>query len=71
MTARSVAGFRVAESAFGIGNDVVGRTTGLTGTIVISGGQVTHAVFRIVLAGIKVSGKTEHRSPAVSIPDSR
>lgn len=55
----SVAGFRVAESAFGISNDVVGRTTAVTGTIIVSGGQVTHATFRIALAGLRVGGKTE------------
>lgn len=55
----SVAGFRVPESAMGISNDVVGRTSALTGTIVISGGQVTSATFRIGLTSIKVSGKTQ------------
>ena len=59
VTAGSVAGFRVPESAFGLSNEVVGRTTGVTGTIIISGGRVTHAAFRVPLAGIKVSGKTE------------
>jgi polyisoprenoid-binding protein YceI len=55
----SVAGFRVPESAFGISNDVVGRTTGVSGAIIVSGGQINHAAFRITLAGIKVGGKTE------------
>lgn len=59
VAAGSVAGFRVAESAFGVSNDVVGRTTGVTGTITVSDGQVTHATFRIALAGLRVSGKTE------------
>ena len=57
--AGSVAGFRVRETALGMSNDVTGRTDALTGTIVISRGQVTRAVFRIDLASITVAGKTQ------------
>jgi polyisoprenoid-binding protein YceI len=57
VTAGSVAGFRIRESALGLGNDVTGRTTAVTGTAVIAGGQVTSAVFRIGLTAITVGGK--------------
>jgi polyisoprenoid-binding protein YceI len=53
----SAAGFRVPESALGISNDVVGRTTAVTGTIIISGGQVTTAQLRVRLAAITIGGK--------------
>jgi polyisoprenoid-binding protein YceI len=55
----SVAGFRVRESALGISNDVVGRTRAVTGTIVIAGGRVTAAQFRLRLTAITVGGKRE------------
>jgi polyisoprenoid-binding protein YceI len=55
----SLAGFRVPEHALGISNDVVGRTRAVTGTIVIAGGRVTAARFRIRLAAITVGGKQE------------
>jgi hypothetical protein len=57
--ASSVAGFRVRETALGMSNDVTGRTDAVTGTIVISRGQVTRAVFRIDLASSTVVGKTQ------------
>jgi polyisoprenoid-binding protein YceI len=57
VTAGSVAGFRIRESALGFGNDVTGRTTAVTGTAVITGGRVTSAVFRIGLTAITVGGK--------------
>ena len=57
--AGSVAGFRVRESALGISGDVTGQTDAVTGTIVISHGQVTRAVFRIDLTSITVAGKTQ------------
>lgn len=57
VTAGSVAGFRIRESALGFGNDVTGRTTAVTGTAVISGDQVTSAAFRIGLTAITVGGK--------------
>jgi polyisoprenoid-binding protein YceI len=55
----SVAGFRIPDSALGISNDVVGRTSAVTGTIAISGGRVTRAHFRISLTTITVGGKKE------------
>jgi polyisoprenoid-binding protein YceI len=59
VTAGSVAGFRVRESALGMTNDVVGRTNGVTGAIVVSGGRVTAATLRIDLTTIKVNGKAQ------------
>jgi polyisoprenoid-binding protein YceI len=55
----SAAGFRVKESALGFGNDVVGRTSAVTGTVAVSGSRVTSASFRIDLTTIKVNGKTQ------------
>jgi polyisoprenoid-binding protein YceI len=55
----SVAGFRVRETALGFSNDVVGRTSSVTGTLAISGGQVTRASFRIDLTTIKENGKSQ------------
>jgi polyisoprenoid-binding protein YceI len=59
VTAGSVAGFRLSESAMGFSNDVVGRTSDVTGSIVIAGDQVTRAALRIGLAGLRVNGKIE------------
>ncbi len=59
VSAGSVAGFRVPETAFGMSNDVVGRTTAVSGIVVISGDQVTSATFRIDLAILKVNGKPQ------------
>jgi polyisoprenoid-binding protein YceI len=55
----SLAGFRVRETVLGFSNYAVGRTSSVTGTLVISGDRVTGARFRIDLAAIKVSGKTQ------------
>ncbi len=57
--AGSEAGFRVGESVLGFSNEVVGRTNGVTGTITVSGDQVRAAMFRIDLATVTVSGKTQ------------
>jgi polyisoprenoid-binding protein YceI len=54
-----VAGFRVRESALGMSGDVTGRTHAVTGTVVISHGQVTRAVFHIGLTSITIAGKTQ------------
>lgn len=59
VSAGSVAGFRVPETAFGMSNDAVGRTTAVSGSVVISGDRVTSATFRIDLAALKVNGKTQ------------
>ena len=59
VTHGSVAGFRVRENALGFSNDIVGRTTAVTGAVIVSGDRVTSATFRIVLSGIRVSGKAQ------------
>ncbi len=55
----SLAGFRVRETALGMTNDTVGRTSVVTGTVVISGDTVTSATFRVNLATVKVGGKQQ------------
>jgi len=59
VTAGSAAGFRVAETALGLSNDVVGRTSAVTGTLAILGDRVTSATFRVDLAGLRVNGKPQ------------
>jgi polyisoprenoid-binding protein YceI len=55
----SVAGFRVRETALGMGNDVAGRTGSVTGALVVSGGQVTSAAFRVDLTAVTAGGKPQ------------
>jgi deazaflavin-dependent oxidoreductase (nitroreductase family) len=54
----SVAGFRVAEEFFGMSDDVVGRTTAVTGSATLAGGRVSAATFTIDLRAIRVNGQT-------------
>ncbi|MGD0069734.1 MAG: YceI family protein [Streptosporangiaceae bacterium] len=57
VTAGSVAGFRVKETVLGFSNDTVGRTSAVTGTLVVSGGRLTSAVIVVDLSTVKVNGK--------------
>lgn len=57
VAAGSVAGFRIRESVLGLGNDVTGRTSAVTGTAVIAGSRATSAVFRVDLTAITIGGK--------------
>ncbi len=59
VAAGSAAGFRVRESFAWFANDVVGRTSAVTGTITVANGQVTRAAFRVDLTTIKVGGKPQ------------
>jgi polyisoprenoid-binding protein YceI len=59
VAAGSTAGFRVQESALGFRNDAVGRTRAVTGTIIVSAGQVTSARLRVDLTAIRVNGKVQ------------
>jgi polyisoprenoid-binding protein YceI len=59
VTAGSLAGFRVQETAFGFSNETVGRTSAVTGAVVVSGGQLTSAAVRVDLAAVKVNGKPQ------------
>jgi polyisoprenoid-binding protein YceI len=53
----SLAGFRVPARAIGIGHDVVGRTSAVTGSVAVSGDWVTAARLRIGLTAIRVNGR--------------
>jgi polyisoprenoid-binding protein YceI len=55
----SIAGFRVRETALGMSNDAVGRTSAVAGAVAISGDRVTSATVRVDLAAITVSGKRQ------------
>jgi polyisoprenoid-binding protein YceI len=59
VAAGSLAGFRVQETALVFSNDTVGRTSAVTGTLVMSGGQLTSAAVRVDLTAVKVGGKTQ------------
>jgi polyisoprenoid-binding protein YceI len=54
----SVAGFRLEQTALGMGNYISGQSA-VTGTIVLSGDKVISARLRVQLTAIKVSGKTQ------------
>jgi polyisoprenoid-binding protein YceI len=54
-----VAGFRIRETAFGVSNDVVGRTSAVSGSLVISGGRITAGSFRAGLTAMTVGGKPQ------------
>lgn len=53
----SVAGFRVRETVIGFSNDVTGRTGDVTGTLIVTGAEVSRATFQVSLAAITVDGK--------------
>jgi polyisoprenoid-binding protein YceI len=53
----SLAGFRIRESILGVGNDVTGRTGDVTGTVAVTGAEVSRATFRVNLDAIAVDGK--------------
>jgi polyisoprenoid-binding protein YceI len=59
VAAGSLAGFRVQESALGFSNDTVGRTSAVTGTLVVSGSRLTSAAIHVDLTAVKVGGKTQ------------
>ncbi len=55
--AGSEAGFRIQQTVLGMSGDVVGRTNAVSGSLVVSGDQVTTGTFRIDLATITANGK--------------
>lgn len=57
VTAGSVAGFRIRETVIGFSNDVTGRTGDVTGTVVLTGAELSRATFQISLGAITVDGK--------------
>ena len=59
VAAGSLAGFRVQETALGFSNDTVGRTSAVTGAVVVSAGRLTSAAVRVDLTAVKVGGKPQ------------
>jgi polyisoprenoid-binding protein YceI len=59
VTAGSLAGFRVQETALGVSNDAVGRTSAVTGAVVVSGDRLTSAAVRVNLTAVTVNGKPQ------------
>jgi polyisoprenoid-binding protein YceI len=59
VTAGSLAGFRVQETALGISNDAVGRTSAVTGAVIVSGGRLTSAAVRVDLTAVRFNGKPQ------------
>ncbi len=55
----SVAGFRIEQTVLFMTADVVGRTNGVTGSIVVSGDRVTSATFELDLTAITSGGKPQ------------
>jgi deazaflavin-dependent oxidoreductase (nitroreductase family) len=55
--AGSRAGFRIPETVLLASNDVVGRTTQLTGTAQLTSTQITHITIRVDLRTITINGK--------------
>jgi polyisoprenoid-binding protein YceI len=55
----SVAGFRVRLSAFGISNDLVGRTPAVSGTISVARDWAVGARLRVTLTGMRVDGTSQ------------
>ena len=56
--AGSVAGFRIQQTVLGMTGDVVGWTSGVSGTVLVSDDRIISAKFRIDLTAITVDGKT-------------
>src|ERR1035441_5060050 len=55
----SLAGYRVREEFLGPGNTMAGRTSAVTGRVVIAHAVVTSASFRVDLAAVTVNGKAQ------------
>jgi len=53
IAAGSVTGYRVKETLFGQSNTAVGRTSSITGTITVSGTQVTAVQFSVDMTTVK------------------
>jgi polyisoprenoid-binding protein YceI len=54
-----LAGYRVREDFLGPGNSLVGRTSAVTGEVVVAHGEVTSASFSVELSTVKASGKLQ------------
>jgi polyisoprenoid-binding protein YceI len=55
----SLAGYRVREEFLGSGNSLVGRTTGVTGKVVIAHNDLSAASIRIDLTTVTAGGKAQ------------
>jgi polyisoprenoid-binding protein YceI len=55
----SLAGYRVREDFLGAGNTMVGRTSGVTGHVVIAYNEATAASFQVDLATVTATGKSQ------------
>lgn len=53
----STAGFRIRQTVLGLSGDVVGRTTAVSGSAVVSAGSVTSARFTVDLTRVVAGGK--------------
>ncbi|MET8162594.1 YceI family protein [Sphaerisporangium sp. NPDC005289] len=67
----SVAGFRVEQTVLGLTSDVVGRTEGVTGSVVIAHGRVTEADLRIDLRALTSDDKKPAPQFGVSLETGR
>jgi hypothetical protein len=54
----STAGFRARETFAGMSNDVVGRTSNVSGRVSVAGGKVVSGAFSVDLAALKVVGNS-------------
>jgi polyisoprenoid-binding protein YceI len=55
----SVAGFRIEQTVMFMTGDVVGRTSDISGTLIVSGGAITSARFDIDLTTVTSGGKDQ------------
>jgi len=55
----SIAGFRVAEDFYGMSDQVVGRTSAVTGSATVAGGRLTAATFTVDLRKVTVNGRSQ------------
>lgn len=53
----SIAAYRIQQTVLGMSGDVVGRTNVLTGTVVVSGDEVTSGTFAVDLSSVTAGGK--------------
>ena len=69
----SLGGYRVREDFLGPGNTMVGRTSAVTGSVVIAHDEVTSVSLRVDLATVTANGKTEPQFAKIldtaSLPD--
>jgi polyisoprenoid-binding protein YceI len=67
----TIAGFRIQQTVIGMTSDVVGRTTAVTGSVLISGGQVTTTSLTINLLDLTSGDKPVAPQFATSLNTAR